>query len=360
MTAATSASAALDISIAASPNLAPLLAQLRTTLLISTYEAGALVMVRSLGTALHVHMLKVDRAMGVAASGRRLAIGTRHRILEFSNMPVLGPHLPHASPGQPVPDACFVPLNSHVTGEIDLHEMAWAGDELWFVNTRFSCLCTRDALHSFVPRWRPRFVAKLASDDRCHLNGVAMLEGRPAYVTAFATSDAPEGWRPQRTTGGVVVDVGSGEVVAGGLSMPHSPRVYRDTLYVQESGRGTLARVDRANGRLNEVIALPGFTRGLDFAGDFAFVGMSKVRESKSFGGTPLTEAVDVEKRFCGVQAVNVVTGRAEAFLQFESGVGEIFAVQALHDIRYPAFVDDVDPLIGTSYILAQEALDQM
>ena len=28
-------------------------------------------------------------------------------------------------------------------------------DELWLVNTRFSCLATLDHEHSFVPRWRP-------------------------------------------------------------------------------------------------------------------------------------------------------------------------------------------------------------
>ncbi|HTP99297.1 MAG TPA: TIGR03032 family protein [Casimicrobiaceae bacterium] len=353
------AAAPIDITIAASPSLAPLLAQLRTSLLVSTYEAGALVVVRALGGSLFIDMVRVDRAMGVAAIRNRLALGTRHRILEMSNMPVLSAQMPTAA-GQPAPDACYVPLNTHVTGEIDLHEIAWGEDELWFVNTRFSCLCTRSALESFQPRWRPPFVKRLRPDDRCHLNGIAMDGGRPAYVTLFAATDEPEGWRAQRTTGGLVLDVASGEAVAHGLSMPHSPRLYRGELWVEESGRGTLARVDRAAGRCDTVAAFDGFTRGLDFVGGVAFVGLSKVRESRSFGGVPITERVDVDRRFCGVQAVDLATGRSLGFLQFETGVGEIFAVQALQGVVHPAFVEDADPLVGASYVLSPETLAQM
>jgi uncharacterized protein (TIGR03032 family) len=355
-----SAAAPMDISIGASHGLAPLLAGLRTSLLVSTYEAGALVVVRAAGPSLFVHMVRVDRAMGIAADGNRLALGTRHRIHEMTNMPVLAPELARKAPGQPAPDACYVPLNTHVTGEVDLHELAWAGDELWFVNTRFSCLCTRTPLESFTPRWRPAFVSALRPDDRCHLNGVAMVDGRPAYVTLFARSDEPEGWRAQRTTGGMVLDVVTGEAVAAGLSMPHSPRMHGGELWVEESGRGTLARVDRASGKCDTVAAFEGFTRGLDFAGNVAFVGLSKVRESRSFGGLPLTEKVDVDRRFCGVQAVDLATGQSLGFLQFETGVSEVFAVQALPGIAFPAFVEDADPLVGASFVLSPQTLAQM
>lgn len=35
-------------------------------------------------------------------------------------------------------DACYLPRRIHITGDIDLHEMAYAKDgELWLVNTRF-------------------------------------------------------------------------------------------------------------------------------------------------------------------------------------------------------------------------------
>lgn len=358
-TAQASAGAVTDIVVAASPGVASLLAHLRTTLLVSTYEAGALVVVRAVGSTLHVRMLRVDRAMGVAWAGSRLAVGTRHRIVEMVNMPVLGPHVARG-PNEPQPDACFVPLNTHVTGEVDMHEMAWGGDDLWFVNTRFSCLCTRDPLTSFTPRWRPPFVSKLAPEDRCHLNGLAMDGTRPAFVTGFATTDTAEGWRAQRTTGGFVMDVASGEVVAGGLSMPHSPRLHNGELWVAESGRGTLGRVDRASGTVVPVSVFDGFTRGVDFVGNFGFVGLSQVRESKSFGGTPLAERVTVDRRFCGVQIVDLASGRALGSLQFESGVGEIFSVQALPGVTFPAFVEDADPLVGASFVLPPDAIAQL
>ena len=84
-------------------------------------------------------------------------------------------------------EACFLPRASHVTGNIQIHEMAWGqGGELWVVNTRFSCLCTLDRWTSFAPQWRPPFVSELEPTNRCHLNGLAMVDGRPRYVTALS------------------------------------------------------------------------------------------------------------------------------------------------------------------------------
>ena len=105
-------------------------------------------------------------------------------------------------------DACFLPRSSHVTGNIQIHEMAWGtGDELWVVNTRFSCLCTLDGSASFAPRWRPPFVSALEPTDRCHLNGLGMVDGTPRYVTALGETDEPAGWRANKAKGGIVMDV---------------------------------------------------------------------------------------------------------------------------------------------------------
>src|SRR5665213_3255856 len=155
--------------------------------------------------------------------------------------------------------------------------MAWANDELWFVNTRFSCLCTTDAEHSFVPRWRPPFVSALAPEDRCHLNGLALVDGRPKYVTALGTTDTAGGWRANKARGGVLLDVESGEPILTGLSMPHSPRLHDGNLWLLESGDGSLGTVDVASGTYSKVAEMPGFTRGLDFCGPVAFVGLSQV-----------------------------------------------------------------------------------
>ena len=161
-----------------------------------------------------------------------------------------------------------------------------------------------------------------------------MVDDEVRYVTALGTSDEAGGWRENKARGGVVMDVPSNEIVAAGLSMPHSPTWYRDKLWVLESGEGAIGYVDLDTGKVETVAQLPGFTRGLAFAGPLAFVGLSEVRESATFGGLPLTGRL--EERQCGVWVVNIETGQTIAFLRFEDLVQEIFAVKLLPGDRLP------------------------
>lgn len=227
--------------------------------------------------------------------------------------------------------------------------------ELWFVNTRFSCLCTRDRLHSFVPRWRPSYISALAPEDRCHLNGLALSGGKPGFVTALGVSDEPGGWRANKRDGGVIIDVASGEIVTRGLSMPHSPRCHDGRLWVLDSGAGGIGVVDPRTGRYQSVGVLPGFTRGLDFFGRYAFVGLSQVRESAIFSGIAIAER-PVEERSCGVWVLDVTTGQTVAFVRFEEGVQEIFAVQLLPR-RFPDLINDDFARIADSFVLPDEPL---
>lgn len=233
--------------------------------------------------------------------------------------------------------------------------MAWRKEELWFINTRFSCLCTVDFVHSFVPCWRPSFISALTPEDRCHLNGLAMVNYQPKYVTALGNSDSLNGWRENKAKGGVLIDIDSNEIIATGLSMPHSPRWYNNQLWVLESGNGSIATVDLKSGKLETVAMLPGFTRGLDFWGNLAFIGLSQVRETAVFSGIPLTSRLT--ERSCGVWVVNIETGQTVAFLRFEDALQEIFAVQVLAGLRFPEIIDSDEKLLGSSYILPDEAL---
>src|SRR5262249_53395294 len=187
-------------------------------------------------------------------------------------------------------DGCFLARSSHFTGDIHAHELAWAADELWVVNTLFSCLCTLNDVHSFVPRWRPSFVTALAPEDRCHLNGLALADGQPEYVTAFAETDTAAGWRPNKLTSGCLIHVSPGATVARGFAMPHSPRVFQGRVWLLDSGTGRLVVVDSSTARVETVAELPGYTRGLAFHDDFAFVGLSKIRETAVFGGVPIAQ----------------------------------------------------------------------
>jgi uncharacterized protein (TIGR03032 family) len=328
-----------------------LLDRLGASLLVTTYQAGKLVIVRSEGDRLNTHFRGFQAPMGLALDGDRLALGTRCQVWEFHNVPAVAAKLDPAGTN----DACFLPRSCHVTGNVQIHEMAWGEDELWFVNTRFSCLCTLDRLHSFVSRWRPPFVSALAPEDRCHLNGLAMVDGRPRYVTALGDTDSPAGWRANKARGGVLIDVSSGETIARGLSMPHSPRWYAGRLWLLESGTGTFGAVDLDTGRYEPIAELPGFTRGLDFLGPYAFIGLSQVRETAVFSGIPITERQT--ERTCGVWVIDVRTGQTAAFLRFEDALQEIFAVQVLAGMRFPELINEDQTLLDDSFVLTDEAL---
>jgi uncharacterized protein (TIGR03032 family) len=333
-------------------NLPALLDRLHISLVVSTYQAGKVILIRNAQGALNTHFRAFAKPMGLAADAARLAIGGTNTVWYYRNMPAVAQKLD--PPG--THDACYLPRRIHVTGDIDIHDLAWGGEgELWLVNTRFCCLCTLDADHSFTPRWRPPFVTALAPQDRCHLNGLAMVEGRPTYVTALGETDTPGGWRAYKAAGGVMMEVPRNTVLCRGLSMPHSPRWYRGQLWVLESGQGSLAVVDRAAGTWETVAQLPGYTRGLDFAGPLAFIGLSQVRETAVFSGIPLVERL--AERACGVWVVHIETGQTVGFVRFEAGVQEIFAVHVLHGIRFPEMLEWDDAHLAHSYVLPDEAL---
>ena len=342
-------------------NLPEILDQLGCSLLVSTYQAGRLVMLRSQSGVLNTHFRSFDKPMGLALADNRLAVGAATSIWEFHNLPAVCQKL-DAKPDvgdDARHDACFLPRTTHWTGDTQIHEMAWVGRgneaELWFVNTRFSCLCRRSDVYSFEPVWRPSFINQFIPADCCHLNGLGLRDGVPKFVTALGETSTPGGWRDNKRDGGILIDLDTGEILTRQLSMPHSPRWYRDKLWVLESGHGGFGFIDQASGKYQNVATLPGFTRGLSFAGPLAFVGLSQVRESAVFGGVPIAER-ELEERTCGVWVINIDTGRTVAFVKFEDAVQEIFAVEVMPH-RYPELVNDDRELLGGSFEVPDDAL---
>jgi uncharacterized protein (TIGR03032 family) len=332
-------------------NFAPLLQWLNISLLVTTYQANKLLVVRAAQGGLSTLVRTFERPMGLAVDGHRLALGTRNQVWFLRNASDIAPRVEPAGHH----DACFLPRSCHVTGDIGVHEMAWAGDQLWVVNTRFSCLCTLDPDYSFVPRWRPPFITALAAEDRCHLNGLAMAPGErgvltPCYVTALGATDTPSGWRQDKARGGCLIDVSSGKIVVPGLCMPHSPRWHDGRLWLLESGTGRLVLIDLANGRGQVVAELPGFTRGLALAGSYAFVGLSKIRETSAMDGVPLARRRAELK--CGVAVVDLRIGRMIGLLEFQTAVEEIFDVQLLSGLRFPEVVGFQKEAIHHTFIV--------
>ncbi len=155
-----------------------------------------------------------------------------------------------------------------------------------------------------------------------------------------------------------MMDIERNEILLRGLSMPHSPRWYNNQLYFLESGQGSLAVVDLAAARNSQftIAQLPGFTRGLDFYGPLAFIGLSQVRETATFSGLPLIDRLG-EERTCGVWVVHIETGQTVGFLRFETGVQEIFAVQVLPNMHFPELLEWEDERVAHSYVLPDAAL---
>jgi uncharacterized protein (TIGR03032 family) len=310
-------------------NLAPLLEHLQVSLLISTYQAGKVAVVSAKSGKPEFAFHSFERAMGIAVRPDRLAVGARAQIWLLPSAPEIAARL--AGRGY---DACYLTRSAHHTGDIHVHELTWVGDELWFVNTLFSCLCTLHESYSFVPRWRPPFITALAAEDRCHLNGLAVADGKPRYVTLLGETDTAGGWRPNKASGGCLMDTAANAAIARGFAMPHSPRVANGRLWLLDSGRGRLVTVDPKDGRTETVVELPGYTRGLALTEEAAFVGLSRIRETSTFGGLPIAERRGELK--CGVAIVELRTGRMAALLEFKSGVEEVFDVQVLPGLRRP------------------------
>ncbi|MGO9598647.1 MAG: TIGR03032 family protein [Isosphaeraceae bacterium] len=320
-----------DFRCAYSQNLGAILNQLRATLLISSYHVGELVVVGASSQGLELSFHHFERAMGIAVRRDRIAVGTQTAVWFLPRVDEISERLEPKGRY----DACFLARSARFTGEILSHELAWSGEELWVVNTRFSCLCTFDDRHSFVPRWRPKFITALAAEDRCHLNGLAMSEGRPRLVTALAETDVAEGWRPNKATSGCVIDVQSNETAIRGLAMPHSPRIYEGRFWLLDSGRGRLVLADLARGAVETVAELPGYARGLAMFGSLAFVGLSKLRKTNlNTAGVPI--ASQSESLKSGVAVVDLTSGRQLALLEFQSGIEEVFDVQVLPGVRSP------------------------
>ncbi len=330
-----------------------LLEKANCSLVVSTYQAGQLVIVRAQDKGVNTHFMSVSRPMGIATKLNEFSLGGKSTIKTFRNLPAVGSK---TGQGDGV-DACYLLRRIHQTGAIDIHEMGYDKDDrLWFINTKMSCLATLDDDYSFIPQWRPPFITSYDLTDRCHLNGLGFRDGKPKYVTMLGAYDSPGGWRQNKISGGQVMDIDSNQVLVDGLCMPHSPRWYRNKLYFLSSGAGQLMSMEA--GKAPEVVAqLPGFTRGMDFIDQYALIGLSQIRESSTFAGLPLTKRI--EKRESGIWVVDLISGEIVAYLVFTGSVQEVFEIKVLPH-RFPTIVNEDNPLVANSYELSDLVLKNL
>ena len=323
-----------------SPGFADWLAATGGGLAFTTYTVGKLFL---LGTRANGELSVFERSiarcmgLGVSPDARSLLLAGEYQIIRFNNVVPPGGNDPDGH------DALFAPHQTWITGDLDIHDIGFGADGLpLFANTLFGCLATVSPGHSFRPLWQPSFISQLAPEDRCHLNGIALVDGAARFVTCVARTDAADGWRAARRDGGVVIDVASGEAVATGLSMPHSPRWHDGRLWLLNSGKGQLGTVDPASGAFEQVAFLPGFARGLAFAGGYAIIALSLPRESRTFHGLPLEGVLEqrkVEPR-CGLAVVDLASGAIAHWLWIGgTAVRELYDVVTLPGSIRPAAI---------------------
>ncbi len=314
------------------------------SLAFTTYQTNRLFLVGCKAEGrLAVNERLFDKPMGLYATENSLYMACRYQIWQLENRLATGEIYQNS-------DRLYVPSISYTTGDLNVHDVVMTKTgKLLFINTDFSCLATLKAGFSFEPLWQPPFISKLKSEDRCHLNGLAMQNGEPTYVTACSATNEAAGWRNHRINGGIVMHIQSNEIIAHGLSMPHSPRWYRGKLWLLNSGSGEFGFLDGEH--FVPLTFCAGFVRGLAFYGDYALVGLSKLR-SKTFGGLALETRLAAEHKSaqCGVVVINITTGVIVHHLQIEGVVEELFDVVVLPKVRQPRAIgfqdDDIDRLI--------------
>jgi uncharacterized protein (TIGR03032 family) len=326
----------LQVEKSCSRGLATWLSSNRVSLAISSYQTGRVYLVGSDREGRVSFFERIfERAMGIVGNAQRIYLGGLYQLWRFEN--ILRPN--ESIHGKF--DKCYVPRNAQTIGDLDIHELGIRSDgRVVFVNTKYSCLAELSTTHSFKPIWKPKFISKLAPEDRCHLNGLAMVDGKPKYVTAVCKSDTVDGWRDRRMNGGVVIDIETDEIVCEGLSMPHSPRWANGKLYVLNAGTGQLGHVDFATKSFVPLTFVPGFARGLSIVGNVAAVGLSKPRNQR-FEGLQLDE--ELKKRdadpWCGVQILSLANGDVLNWIRFEGDISEIFDISFLPNVVNPMMI---------------------
>ena len=307
------------------------LAEQHISLVFTTYQVGKLFFLGLQPNGrLEIFNRTFNRSMGLSVSEETLYMSTLYQLWRFENS---------LSAGQSFNgyDRVYVPQLAWTTGDIDVHDIAMDNArQPIFVNTLFSCLATVSDTHSFKPVWRPPFISKLAAEDRCHLNGLALMDGEPRFVTMVSQSDVADGWRDHRPDGGAVYDIGRNELAIEGLSMPHSPRIYRDNLWLLDSGNGWFGYVDQVRGKFEKVAFCPGYARGLAFHGDYAIIGLSMPRGNRTFAGLRLElelASKHAEAR-CGLLIVDLRSGDAVHWLRITGIINELYDAAVL-----PGFV---------------------
>ncbi len=326
-----------EVTMTGSEGLWNWLHTMNISLAFTTYQTNRLFLVGCKPEGrLGVNERLFDKPMGLYLRDESFYMACRYQIWQLEN------RLAHGETYHGC-DSLYVPCTAYTTGDLNVHDVVMtAAQKLLFINTDFSCLSALRPGYSFEPLWQPPFITKLVAEDRCHLNGLAIQNGEPAYVTACSSTDSAAGWREHRVEGGIAIHIASNEIVATGLSMPHSPRWYQDKLWLLESGTGHFGWIDLTSGQFKPLVFCPGYLRGLAFYGDYAFIGSSLPRENSGFHGLQLDKTLAGLglSPMCGIFIIDLRRGEIVHDIAVTGGIQELYDVAVLPNVHRPRAID--------------------
>jgi len=322
-----------------SPQVPELLNKLNCSIALSTYQAGKVVIISPHPDNEHLTTLPrtFQKPMGIAIKDDRMAISLKDEVIVFQNSRELATFYPNK---QNTYDSLWLPRTTYYTGLVDLHDIDFGDDGIYAINTSFSCICKIDGEFNFTPVWKPPFINEIIPGDLCHLNGMVVLNGKPKYVTALGTTNTPQGWKENIVHGGVLMDVEKNEIILNGLSMPHSPKIYNNELYLLMSASGEFIKVNLETKSYQTLKKFEGFCRGLSFYKDFAFIGFSKLRKNSS---TFAKLSFSDKANFSGIKIIHMPTNAEVGEIIYETSVDEIYEVIVLENMIRPNILNTID-----------------
>jgi uncharacterized protein (TIGR03032 family) len=326
--------------VAYTAQIPELMLQLNCSLAISTFQAGKLIFLSPKDEHSLIQLPRnFAKPMGFSFNDdfTKMALACKDEVIVLTASKELAQHYPNKPATY---DALYMPRLTYHTGALDIHDLHFgAENKLYAVNTLFSCIVTFDEVYNFTPFWMPPQITELAGEDRCHLNGMAMKDGKPKYASAFNQGNTHQSWRDNLLSAGVIYDIESSELVCEGLAMPHSPKIYNGQLYVLQSAKGELTQVDINSGRTETVTFIGGFLRGMTLIGEYLFVARSKLRKNSS---TFKSLDIDEKHNTCTITAVHLPTGSIAGHIHYKTSVDEIYDIHALPHVLRPNILNTI------------------
>lgn len=324
-----------------SPEVPNILLKLKCSIAVSTYQAGKIVFISAKNKYSLIQLPRnFHKAMGIAEDEKndKIAIACKEEVIVFKNSKELAKYYPK-SPDKY--DCLYLPRSTFHTGALDIHDLSFGNkNNLFAVNTLFSCIVKINDDYNFEPYWTPPQIDKITSEDRCHLNGMAMQNGKPKYATAFNQGNHERSWKENITKTGVIYDVESNKIIAKNLPMPHTPRIFNGKLYVLLSATGELAQININDGSYNVVIKIDGFVRGMSLNGEYLFIGLSKIRKkSTTFSKLPFAKKATES----GIIILHLPTAKFVGKIIYQNSLDEIYDIHVLKNKLRPNILNTIE-----------------